>query len=141
MKAKFGKQKQNAMNHGVKKETVAQFRAVSFRDGEFHEPAKLVLYTGRSRGASVVYASLWVHGDNFHTSGAGRAGGYGYCKYSAAAGAAIRSAGIELTGDVYGRAKDEDEPASIDGVGESAIRAALLAISAALGYEKVKIFS
>jgi hypothetical protein len=59
---------------------------------------------------------------------------------SEAAARAIESAGIELYGTPYGNPcnatgeVDYSKPCHIGGVGESAIKAALLAIGQALGY-------
>ena len=75
----------------------------------------LRIYTTQSRS----YACLWVFDGKTSRSGSGHAGGYGYHRPSAAAGVAIRHAGIEL---------DED----IDGRGNSAIREACLAIAEAV---------
>jgi hypothetical protein len=72
-------------------------------------------WMGRSRSASGVYCSIWISGPHAEWSGCGTAGGHGYHKASAALSAALRSAGWEL---------DED----IDGVGDNAMRDALLAI-------------
>ena len=81
-------------------------------------------YSGRSRSASVHYCSIWFSGkNNRYGAGNGSAGGYGYHKDSAALGAAIRSAGIELN-------------RSISGVGNGACEDALRAIARALGYRK-----
>ncbi len=53
---------------------------------------------------SVAYACVWVHGGaGRYARGAGRAGGGGYCKASAAAGAALADAGVRLEGDIDGR--------------------------------------
>ena len=70
--------------------------------------------------AQTAYACLWVHGSDIHTFGSGSAGGYGYCKESAAAAEAISNAGFELSGN-------------ISGVGTRAIEDAVLAIAAAIG--------
>jgi hypothetical protein len=72
-------------------------------------------------GGSRWYACLWILDGASRTygNGSGYAGGYGYCKQSAAAAAAIDAAGIELA-------------QSIAGVGTEAIREALLAIAAKL---------
>jgi len=70
---------------------------------------------------TVCYACLWINTEPVHTSGSGSAGGYGYCKMSAAAGEAIANAGITLS-------------RSISGVGESAVCEAMHAIAAALGH-------
>ena len=53
---------------------------------------------------SVAYACVWIHGGKgAYARGAGRAGGGGYCKASAAAGAALHDAGVQLEGDIDGR--------------------------------------
>jgi len=70
--------------------------------------------------AQTAYACLWVHGSDIDTSGSGSAGGYGYCKESAAAAEAIDNAGIQLS-------------ESVSGVGTQAIEQAVLAIAAAIG--------
>lgn len=77
------------------------------------------------------YCALWVNHGSRHGMGAGKAGGYGYHKPSAALGNAIHDAGITLTGDVYGREKT-DKPASIKGVGDSAMQEACEAIARAV---------
>jgi hypothetical protein len=71
--------------------------------------------------ASTAYACFWVHNPQINTSGSGSAGGYGYCKESAAAGEALRNAGFTLS-------------ENISGVGRDAIRAAVLAVAVAAGY-------
>ena len=80
-------------------------------------------YRGRTRSASRIYCSLWLHGG--HTadgrSGHGQAGGGGYCKFSAAFAGACRSAGIILDQDIHGR-------------GMSSVRGAIEAIAKACGY-------
>jgi hypothetical protein len=53
---------------------------------------------------SVAYACVWI--DSRYgglARGAGRAGGGGYCKASAAAGAALADAGVKLEHDIDGR--------------------------------------
>lgn len=53
---------------------------------------------------TVAYACVWIHGGaGAYARGAGRAGGGGYCKASAAAGAALADAGVRLEGDIDGR--------------------------------------
>jgi hypothetical protein len=101
-----------------------------YRPNETHAVATLRLYWP----GTVCYACLWVHvpgtrhpfdtpqiQEGVHTSGSGSAGGYGYCKMSAAAGEAIRNAGFTLS-------------RSINGVGESAVCEAMHAIAAELGH-------
>lgn len=84
-------------------------------------------------GQTTCYACLWVTHkeavcDDGGTcvNGSGSAGGYGYCKASAAAGEAIRNAGFKLE-------------KSISGVGESAIREAILAVAKAAGWPSAKL--
>lgn len=65
--------------------------------------------------------------ESMHTSGSGKAGGYGYDKPSAAAAEAIRTAGFDLSEDIAG-------------VGETAIREAMKALAAAVGYPEAMLF-
>ena len=123
MKATIGKQVSNAINYGDKKELIKTFNVVT--DG-LKEVITVRCYMGRSANASTVYASVWINTSEVHTSGKGKAGGYGYHKASAAIAAAIESAGITL-----------DQ--SIDGVGDAAIEEALKAIASALGFSHVLI--
>ena len=88
-----------------------------YRPGEAHSVVTLRLYWP----ASTCYACLWVNSDPVHTQGSGKAGGYGYCKASSAAGQAIRNAGFTLDRE-------------IDGVGIDAIREAMKAIAVELGH-------
>lgn len=123
----------NAHNYSGKKELTSVYSVVvkldaneqpsySCDDSGMRELIDCRCWMGRSSRSSVVHASIWVHGRGGHSyAGAGRAGGYGYHKPSAAIGDAIRSAGIKLTKDIHG-------------VGETAIRDALKAIAVALGY-------
>lgn len=100
---------QNGKNHGGDKETVSTYNLVVLQDdGTLSEIVTIVVYMGRSRTASKVYASVWLncHERSIHTSGTGSAGGYGYCKESAAVGDAFASAGIELAEDIRGRGVD-----------------------------------
>ena len=134
----------NAKNLGDKKEIVGQYKLIGLRmvDGtpQFNEIVDLRLYMGKSRSSSQVYASIWISSKDFYTTGYGVAGGYGYCKQSAAADSALRSAGIELFGTPYGcGAAELTRAASIHGVGESAIREAILAIGEALGYDRAHL--
>ena len=79
---------------------------------------------------SVAYAALWTFPavtEESARSGTGKAGGGGYCKLSAAAGTAIQNAGIDLASDIHGR-------------GESAVRDAVLAIAAAIGFPEARLF-
>lgn len=180
MKAIITAARQNAKNYANDKETVSKYVVLAKHPGrkELHTFVDCRVYMGRSASASVVYASIWVHGytasnvrptiegpisdiystmyAEIYTSGTGSAGGYGYHKESAAIADAISSAGIELYGDVYENSQShrwnyneqrENTPkeiaaikrrlskqrAHIGGVGDSAVRAALLAIARAAG--------
>ncbi len=70
------------------------------------------------------YAAVWfggqINGAHYSCEGTGWAGGYGYCRESAAAASAIQSAHVALDSD-------------IDGRGTECIRGAVLAIAAAFG--------
>ena len=123
MKATIGKQVSNAINYGDKKELIKTFNVVT--DG-LKEVIKARCYMGRSASASTVYASIWIYSGGTHTSGKGKAGGYGYHKESAAVAEAIKSAGITIDTD-------------ISGVGDGAICDALEAIARALGFSNVLI--
>ena len=77
---------------------------------------------------SVAYACVWINrgGQEIHARGAGKAGGYGYCKESAAAHGALADAGVKLEH-------------AIDGRGTSAIHDALSAIAEYLGIARYAI--
>lgn len=84
-------------------------------------------------GQTTCYACAWVilkntvleHGGTC-VNGSGSAGGFGYDKPSAAADEAIRNAGFTLE-------------KSISGVGDSAIREAVLAVAKAAGWPNAKL--
>ena len=46
---------------------------------------------------------VWIHGDDLHGSGGGKAGGYGYHKESAALEEALSAAGIRMSEGIGGR--------------------------------------
>ena len=131
--------RRNGKNLDDTKERVQAYKVYGLAVEDGHPVSKCLLelriYMGRSKSASTVYASLWVHGDRW-TAGSGSASGYGYCKYSAAAQGAIDSAGVKLYGTAYNSQGEVnfDRPCDIGGVGETAIKTALLAIGQALGY-------
>lgn len=52
---------------------------------------------------STVYCCIWIKGKKHHASGAGKAGGYGYHKPSAALQEAIKTAGFKLSENISGR--------------------------------------
>ena len=93
-----------------------------YAEGESRAIATLRIY----QPGTVCTACLWLNTDEHHSNGSGKAGGYGYCMRSSAAGAAIRAAGIDLA-------------VRIDGTGESAIRQAMIAISVALGHPEAML--
>ena len=70
------------------------------------------------------YCCVWVHG--WSNSGGAYAGGYGYCKRSAAFEAACNRAGIEFANPVAG-------------VGMNAVEEAIRAIARAVGHDEVFI--
>lgn len=164
MKAVFVKSCDNGKNMHGEKEVVSTYKIVDKKTER--EILTCRVYMGRSSSSSTVYASIWaetkkekvstkampsfMHKNKYRpedpphfygdTSGHSSAGGWGYHKESAAIQGAITSAGIELYGTVYcGRAETVDmkKQAYIDGVGESAIDAALLAIAYAGGWSDV----
>lgn len=77
---------------------------------------------------TVAYACVWINrgGMGIHARGAGKAGGGGYCKESAAAHAALADAGVTLA-----------EP--IDGRGVGAIEGALAALARHMGIARYTI--
>ena len=118
----------NGRNYGDTKETIDSYVVIGVGKSrsDVVELANLRIYRGRSRSASMIYASIWLRGGNY-ASGTGWAGGYGYHKASAAAQAAIDSAGITL-----------GQP--IDGRGDTAITDALHAIGIMAGFDTVRVF-
>ena len=137
------KEARNAYNYAPDKETMQTYKLVTpCATGEIVTPVDVRIYMARSRSASTVYCSIWVWGkeSGVYVSGKGKAGGYGYHKASAAMQDALRSAEITLHGDQYceensnGESEDLTKIACISGVGESAMRAAMVAIARAAGY-------
>ena len=86
-------------NHRKEKGFIGSIHGIAVVDGKATSACELRLYATSSR----VYACFWVHAGDVFGNGSGFAGGYGYCKKSAAAAAAIRAAGIELSEDISGR--------------------------------------
>ena len=122
MKATLSDKQNNGKNYSPEKELISSWDVIVNTDDGLKNIATARCYMGRSASASVVYASIWINSPDYHGSGTGKAGGYGYHKISAAISEAIESAGIEL---------DKD----ITGVGDSAIEDALRAIAQALGFD------
>jgi hypothetical protein len=147
LKAKFTKTDTGNANYSYdKKELVYSRAAAVAKGGEIHTPVSVKCYMGRSNSASVVYCNVWIHAEAkagyISLSGSGSAGGGGYHKISAAVDEALRSAGVQLYGSPYSNREKPNmkHTASISGVGDSAIEAALVAICRALGYRgKVKL--
>ena len=98
-----------------------------FADTDRHFPViDCRLYRRRSKSATV-YCCVWISGTGVaNCRGLGKAGGGGYDKRSAAVASALRDAGIIV----------ED----VSGVGDGAVRAALLAIAKRIGYNDNWIF-
>ncbi len=96
---------------------VGYFVAVDLATGK--EPVTLRIY--HPRKGSTALACVWISAGDAYGYGSGTAGGYGYHKASAAAESAFRAAGVEF--DV-----------GIAGAGDSAIRSAIMAVCARLGF-------
>ena len=106
----------NGKNLAGDKETIRRLSVVVNYKGRMREAVSLHWYMGRSNSASLVYASVWVHGPNGEEyAGHGSAGGHGYHKESAAAYYATTSAGLAWY-------------SSFAGCGDSTIRVALEAL-------------
>lgn len=134
MIAKYEKLSENISDEGRAardKELVRGIKVLENKNGDSIVDCRL--YMGRSSTASTVYCNIWVYGLKFdggtiYGSASGKAGGYGYDKKSAAVSNALDNLGVKLYQD------DGIKPTSIAGVGDSAIREALLAVAVALGY-------
>ena len=155
MKAKFTKQVMNA-RRDYKKVQVDQWLLVTLHKGELKTVVQVECTMGASRNSSVVHANIWVGGPK-ETSGHGSAGGGGYHKVSAAVDSAIDSAGIKLYGSPVSdrnglvwtydggervqETEDLKQQCHIHGVGDNAVKVALMAIAEAAGYRGKKIFA
>lgn len=129
----------NAKNYSQQKELVSRYLVIDKKTERVIIDCRC--YMGRSSSSSQVHASIWINstkhlcedaeGFTTYTSGRGTAGGYGYNKESAAIDAAISSAGFTLFGSAsgYGEKPDFKNTCHIAGVGETAIKSALLAIA------------
>jgi hypothetical protein len=126
MKATLGNENSNAIKYDKEKELIRSWNVIVNSNDGLKNIITARCYMGRSASASTMYASIWIYDEKHHTSGSGKAGGYGYHKQSAAISDAIESAGIELNEDISGR-------------GDSAIKEALEAIAATLGFESCLI--
>lgn len=52
--------------------------------------------------AQTAFACVWLSTRDWHAVGKGKAGGYGYCKESAAVDSALRDAGLTLEHSIHG---------------------------------------
>ena len=93
-------------NYGDAKGLIRAFSGVVFLAGQPAAPLQCAVtvrfYMGRSSKASVVYCTFWAHNATMSVAGSGRAGGYGYCKQSAALADAITAAGITMSRSIHG---------------------------------------
>ena len=122
----------NAINYNGKKELLQRYVVIvkdeTKKDHKrWQEIIDVRCWTSHNAdGSAPLYASIWIHDPKIELSGRGCARGCGYHKPSEAIGEAIADAGITLR---Y----------SISGVGNNAVRYALYAIAAAIGYGDVYI--
>ena len=120
----------NEGGHGFwpsEKEQTGHYAAIVIHKGELIEPIKVRCWMGRSRNASTVHASVWINSRAVHTSGSGKAGGYGYHKESEAVFRAFQNAGVEFR-------NDDGEWVSFGGHGDGPMREAIISTVRALGY-------
>lgn len=101
---------------------VGYFVAVDMATGR--EPVTLRIY--RPHEGSTALACVWINAGDVYGYGSGSAGGYGYHKASDAAESAFRNAGVEFD-------------TGIGGVGDSAIRSAIMAVCARLCFHACHI--
>ena len=106
MKADLTKSRASDNIHKARKEN-AFYREVVALDPK---TGKAVVIARFYWPSTVCYSCLWVHG-NEHGRGAGKAGGGGYHKASAAFSAALDDAGITLSEDIAGRGDNAIESA------------------------------
>lgn len=100
-------------NHRKERYFYKELTAFTVLDGEIKTVATIRYYATDARH----YAACWVHHYNGWGQGTGYAGGWGYCRESAAAAEALQAAGVKLSQDINGR-------------GQSAVIEALEAIAA-----------
>lgn len=131
--------KKHAINYAGDKEVTDSWELVTLHKGGLRSAVSVRCYMGHSRTASTVYASVWIKcADGTWCSGRGSAGGYGYCKRSAAIREALRAAGVTMFGYPYGRNEtdpiDMKKPFHMDGTGLSALDRILVSVARAAGY-------
>lgn len=122
---------QNGKNLSNDKELAYAYSLVGVKAGKPIDVATVRMWVGRrADGIGKLYCTIWAGNDAVHTAGHGSVSGCGYHKPSAALDSAFRSAGIEM--DTH-----------IDGVGEAAMEAALIALGVKLGYraKSLSVFS
>tara|TARA_R100001377_G_scaffold1492_1_gene1188 strand:+ start:261 stop:656 length:396 start_codon:yes stop_codon:yes gene_type:complete len=81
-------------NVGKKRDKVEHgfYKEIAIIQGERSTPCRFRFYnTGQT-----IHCIAWLSGDEHYTSGYGKAGGYGYCKESAAMQSAIINSGIKM---------------------------------------------
>tara|TARA_Y100000034_G_scaffold2112_1_gene2628 strand:- start:378 stop:782 length:405 start_codon:yes stop_codon:yes gene_type:complete len=127
IKVELGPRVYNGTNYGGDKETTSSINVLVVRQGKIVELMTIRWYMGRSRSASQMYCTVWVHHGGDDRSGSGTAGGYGYDKRSAAFADALEDANIEYSG-------------SRSLAGMSAVRATCDAIVRKLGYRSKPYF-
>lgn len=110
------------INHRKEGNAFYSFSIIDLDAGK--ESAVIRLYYSKSGARN--YACLWVHEEEFYSSGSDYAGGYGYHRPSAAAHGAFKNAGITLA-----------KP--IDGRGDSAIEDAMRALAEFMGIKRYMI--
>jgi hypothetical protein len=122
----------NARNYKGEKFLVHALQLLVVNDlvppvGPITQIAELCVWTGVSPSASKFYASLWVHDYQYYISGYGTAGGYGYCKASAASFHAFNSAGLTMS-------------QRFDGAGMAMVYDAMYALGMSLGHCRKKLY-
>ncbi len=115
----------NVAKYRKEKGFYRQISMIDSRDGSAIVQARWY-WPGRD-GASNCYCCVWIHGDDSHGRGGGKAGGYGYHKESSALQEALNAAGVSMS-------------EGIDGRGDQAMFAALESVARAVVKGKRKIF-
>jgi len=130
---------ENGKNLSGDKEQIRCYKFIApnpkFKAGEscprrYAEPITIRVWMSRSANASLVYASIWARSRDgeTRTAGHGVAGGYGYCKISAAIDSAFSDAGIAMD-------------AGFGGCGMSCVEIAIEALARKLGWKTGQIVS
>ena len=113
----IGAKRDRVSDHFYKEMTVLQPDTQAGRDGFYYSqtPCRFRFYSS----GSTVHCIAWISGSEVYGSGYGKAGGYGYCKESAAMQDALANAGINMS-EHWG------------GMGDSKMREAALAVAKAV---------